>query len=102
MLDSIQSREFNEDYFDVSMSGTTATLVIQLPDKLIMGWVGNSQITEHYIDIRKKQVDQFITSDLDENGEKSSIPLHSPYNQQERIRVYSKKGEIKDCAIDEC
>ena len=28
LLDCIQSREFNEDYFDVSLSGTTATLVI--------------------------------------------------------------------------
>ena len=54
LLDCIQSREFNEDYFDVSLSGTTATIVIQLPDKLIVGWVGNSQMTEHYIDIRKK------------------------------------------------
>ena len=86
----------------MSLSGTTATLVIQLPDKLIVGWVGNSQMTEHFIDNRKKQVDQFMTSDLDEKGEISSTPLHSPLVAQERIRIYSKKGEIKECNIDKC
>ena len=59
-------------------------------------------MTEHYIDIRKKQVDQFITSDVDEKGERTTEPLHSPLAEQERIRIYSKKGEIKDCNIDEC
>ena len=43
-----------------------------------------------------------MTSDVDEKGERTTEPLHSPLAQQEKIRIYSKKGEIKDCNIDEC
>ena len=31
--------------FDVLLSGTTATIVIQLPKRVYIGWVGDSQVT---------------------------------------------------------
>jgi serine/threonine protein phosphatase PrpC len=31
--------------FDIALAGTTATLVIQLPKKLIIGWVGDSLVS---------------------------------------------------------
>ena len=61
LLDSLQDREFDDRYFDVSLSGTTATLVIQLPKKLIVGWVGNSQVSLQQVGQHKKIVDTFIT-----------------------------------------
>ena len=34
-----------QKYFDVALSGTSATLVIHLPNKkLIIGYVGNSEV----------------------------------------------------------
>ena len=44
LLDSLQKREKTEKYFDISLSGTSATIVIQLPKKLIVGWVGDSGV----------------------------------------------------------
>ena len=32
-------------YFDISLSGTTATLVIQLQKKIIIGYVGDSKVS---------------------------------------------------------
>ena len=45
-LDLLKKRSREEEkYFDIALSGTSATLVIQLPrKKLIIGYVGNSKV----------------------------------------------------------
>ena len=49
LLESLQKREQTDKYFDISLSGTSATIVIQvgvqIPRKLIVGWVGDSGVT---------------------------------------------------------
>ena len=40
--DRISQRKEEEKYFDLLLSGTSATLVIQTPKKLYIGWVGDS------------------------------------------------------------
>ena len=44
LLNSLSKGELAEKYFDISLSGTSATIVIQLPKKLIVGWVGDSGV----------------------------------------------------------
>ena len=44
LLECVQERQHDERYFDVSLSGTSGTLVIVLPKKIIVGWVGDSQV----------------------------------------------------------
>ena len=39
-----KQREHESKNFDIALSGTSATLVIQLPKKLIVAWVGNSMV----------------------------------------------------------
>ena len=43
LLDSLKKQNKTK-YFDISLSGTSATIVIQLPRKLIVGWVGDSKV----------------------------------------------------------
>ena len=54
MLEKIQLQflkersEQEQKYFDISLSGTSATLVIQLPNKkMIIGYVGSSKVAIH-------------------------------------------------------
>ena len=41
----LAERRADEGTFDILMSGTSATLVIQLPKRAHIGWVGDSQAT---------------------------------------------------------
>ena len=44
-LEVLEKRsEAEPKYFDISLSGTTATLVIQLPRKIIIGYVGDTKV----------------------------------------------------------
>ena len=65
------------------MSGTTATLVIQLPSKkLIVAYVGDSRVA---VQKREKVVKE-------QNN--WTLP-HSPDNNIEKIRIYNNQGEIR-------
>lgn len=41
----IQNRQKNEEKFDILLSGTSVTLVIQLKKIIYIGWVGDSMVT---------------------------------------------------------
>ena len=75
-------------YFDISLSGSTATLVIQLPRKIIIGYVGDSRVALQQKDgISSKK--EFLTD-----------YLHSPMEDEEKIRIYNNRGELRKNTID--
>ena len=69
-----------QKYFDIALSGTSATVVIQLPiaaeQRLIIAYVGNSSVT-----IQKREK---IPKERD-----FSTKPHSPNDQNEKIRIYN-------------
>lgn len=82
-LDIHQKRsQIEEKYFDIALSGTSATLVIQVPNKnntkakLYIGYVGNSKVAIQNRDKVSKGIN--LT-------EKS----HSPESNEEKIRIYN-------------
>ena len=44
-LDRIKKRKEEQEYFDILLSGTTATLIIQLPKRMYIGFVGDTMVT---------------------------------------------------------
>lgn len=40
----VTERKIEENKMDILLSGTTATLVIQTPKKLYIGWIGDSLV----------------------------------------------------------
>ncbi len=83
LRENLKRRTKTEDKnFDIAFSGTTATLVIQLPKKLIVGWVGDSQVA---LQNREKfHVENWLTK-----------PAHTPENKNEQVRIYRNSGEIR-------
>lgn len=76
-----------QKYFDIALSGTSATLVFQLPNKrLIIGYVGNSKVA---VNNKEKSKSSTLT-------DKS----HSPEAYEEKIRIYNNQGETRHSSID--
>lgn len=83
MLEKVQLKiledrsKTEEKYFDIALSGTSATLVIQLPSKkLIIGYVGNSKVA---IQNREQKL----------KGTNLIEKSHSPEATEEKIRIYN-------------
>lgn len=66
--------------FDILMSGTSATLVIQLPKRAYIGWVGDSQAT--------------VWSGG--NNVRATTEAHQPSAPAEMHRIYDNRGEIRE------
>lgn len=75
LLKKLKERSENEvRSFDIALSGTSASLVIQIPKKVIIGWVGDSLVA-----LRKDEK-------LTKNTNKSQIvtvPSHTAVNPSE-------------------
>jgi serine/threonine protein phosphatase PrpC len=82
----ICTRNENEKSFDILLSGTSATIVIQTPKKLHYGWIGDSNIA--------------LWSLKDKTGSGKTMflndPAHKPCNPNEKIRIYNNRGEIRE------
>ena len=77
-----------EKYFDIALSGTSATLVIQMPNKkLYIGYVGNSKVAIQNRDKVSK-------------GMNLTEKSHSPESNEEKIRIYNNQGEIRRSNLD--
>ena len=86
LLDSLSKHTGQDKCFDISLSGTSATIVIQLPKKIIVGWVGDSQVS---IQNREKSI--------------KDIPLttnHTPDVEKEKIRIFNSRGETRQSNLD--
>ena len=77
-LDLLKKRSVEEEkYFDIALSGTSATLVIQMPNKrLIIAYVGNSKVAIQNRDRVSK-------------GMNLTEKSHSPDSNEEKIRIYN-------------
>jgi serine/threonine protein phosphatase PrpC len=83
----ICTRSEAEKSFDILLSGTSATLVIQTPKKLHLGWIGDSNVA------------LWSLKDKSQGGSKNLFlndPAHKPSVQSERIRIYNNRGEIRE------
>jgi serine/threonine protein phosphatase PrpC len=78
-----------EKYFEIALSGTCATLVIQLPKLLIMAWVGDSLVAMQTTTKPGDRRDYFITK-----------PPHTTYTPSEKERIYQNGGETRIDATD--
>ena len=85
----LQERSEKEHkYFDIALSGTTATLVIHIPKKeLIVAYVGNGQVA-----IQKREK-------IPKESNYTTKP-HSPDDANEKIRIYNNQGEIRGSNLD--
>ena len=84
----ICTRDPKQREFDILLSGTSATLVIQTNKKLHFGWIGDSNIALQTL--KDKQV----------NGANKTMylndPAHKPSVLNEKIRIYNNRGEIRE------
>jgi len=75
-----------EEYkkFDLTLSGCSATIMLQTPMKIFLAWVGDC----HAVLCKKerKLMAVKLTQQLIE---------HTPANQSERNRIYARRGEVK-------
>ena len=69
--------------FDILLSGTAATLVLQTPKKLYIAWVGDSKV--------------LLAGKSNEKKEFINKPgPHRPERDEEKFRIYNEKGEIRE------
>lgn len=83
MRQRVSRRAKDEEMFDNLLSGTTATLVIQTPKKLYLGWIGDS-MAHIWRNVSEKQSGQFATN-----------VMHKPDLKSEAYRIYDKRGEVR-------
>ena len=79
---------------DILLAGTSATLVIQTPKKVYIGWIGDSLVAL-----------QGSEKNVQKQSTKSSelfmtYPPHSPDLPLEKVRIYNKRGEIRESPLD--
>ena len=71
------------------MSGTCATIVIQLANMIIISWVGDSlvsvQAREENEEEDEEEVEDFFIS----------VPKHNGENPREAMRIYKHGGETR-------
>lgn len=84
----------NESMFDILLSGTSATLLIQTARKIYIGWVGDSLVA---MQGSEKNIQQHFTKSVDLF---MTYPPHKPDLQTEKVRIYSKRGEIRESPLD--
>lgn len=81
-------RQRNEYNVDIGLSGTSATLIIILNNNIYYGYVGDS--------LACLSKEGFMNYDIITN---SSLvitqPFHFPDEPKEKLRIYSKGGEIR-------
>ena len=80
----IAIRREDEMKFDNLLSGTTATLVIQVKEKAYIGRIGDSMVTvggNSTTDNKGKNVDEII---------------HRPEQPKEKYRIYDHRGEVRE------
>jgi serine/threonine protein phosphatase PrpC len=70
--------------FDLNLSGTSATIMIQTPKKIYLAWVGDC----HAVMCNKER--KVVAVKL--TGGKV---LHTPSNEKEMGRIYKNRGEVK-------
>lgn len=70
--------------FDITMSGTSATVMLQTPKKAYIAWVGDC-----YAVLGKKDRKLTTTKITQEHIE------HTPLNEREKRRIFAKKAEVK-------
>ena len=81
-------RNEDENKFDILLSGTTATLVIQTARKVYIGWVGDSRVT----------IWGNGNSKSDKNKGLITTDAHKPDVPAEMYRIYDNRGEIRETA----
>lgn len=90
----IRKRKKDEKMFDILLSGCSVTLLVHTPKKIYVGYVGDSlvalqgsekNISQQFI----KSTDLFMT-----------YPPHKPDLPNEKVRIYNKRGEIRESPID--
>ena len=85
----IRNRDKQEYDVDIGMSGTTCTLIILLDGIMYYGFVGDSMAC----------MSKVLTATSDQNTLNNDLivtkPLHIPTNISEKMRIYSKKGEVR-------
>lgn len=89
MKQRIRNRDAKEYDIDIGMSGTTCTLIILLDGVMYYGFVGDSMAC----------MSKVLTATSDQNTLNNDLiitkPLHIPTNVSEKMRIYSKKGEVR-------
>lgn len=79
---------------DVLLSGTSATIVIQTTKKIYIGWVGDTLVA---LQGSEKNVDQ---QNIKSQELFMNYPPHRPTLPKEKIRIYNRRGEIRESPID--
>ena len=87
-------RSEEELMIDILLSGTAATLMIQTPKKIYIGWIGDSMVA---LQGSEKNVHQQFTKSTDLF---MTYPPHKPDLRTEKIRIYNKRGEIRESPLD--
>jgi serine/threonine protein phosphatase PrpC len=82
LIGLLKQRAIDEglEKFDLSLSGTCATLVIQLAKNVIVGWAGDSLVSIHNYESR----DKFLT-----------VATHRPDDIYEKMRIHKHGGETR-------
>ena len=76
--------EDDERKFDINLSGCSANIAIQTPEKIFLAWVGDC----HAILCKKER--KFVNIKLTQEHIK-----HTPADPKEMSRIYKCKGEVK-------
>jgi hypothetical protein len=46
-VSELLASKINDENFDIAMSGTSATLVIKVGKRIVVGWVGTTRVAVH-------------------------------------------------------
>jgi serine/threonine protein phosphatase PrpC len=79
-----QVSEQDQKKFDLNMSGTSATIMIQTPKKIYLAWVGDC----HAVLCKKER--KVVAVKL--TGDKL---LHTPSDEREMARIFQNRGDVK-------
>ena len=87
---SLALRDPEEKNIDISMSGTTGTIVIMIDTMIYYGWVGDSLVC------LSRQLDNACSQkNLINNDFILTKPYHTPDMDREKHRIYKYKGEVR-------
>ena len=80
-INDILAAKVKDENFDIALSGTSATLVIKVGTKIVVGWVGTTRVAIHKDD----GTFYWLTK-----------ANHRPNEISEKIRIYRHRGEIRE------
>jgi serine/threonine protein phosphatase PrpC len=86
----IKIREENEYNCDIGMSGTSCTLVILKNEFIYHAHVGDSLACLSKIFVNRVHESNCLNDSLI-----LTLPIHTPNNAMEHMRIYNHKGEIR-------